>query len=239
MPNADKNRITNQVIALLNAGTRKLDGTPNYNSTVGDGGRASGEIATSVLNAAMEVARAVCETPGHAWMESFFEEVELQHASAIPFSYGATTVPKIQPFKNANFYLQGVRRSFDKISSYRINRNQIYSAVAHDASNGGAASKLAGFYDIVNGIFYFTGYAAFMNLASFSSDDVFGKLPDSAEPIITRMALGSSAKEGDVSDGLFAAWRQMGMNDLQQIRSGATVFSPVDNDIQNRGSQAR
>lgn len=241
---ADQNRISTHVTALLNASTRSVAGVPNYTSAVGDLARSPAEIAMSVSHAAMEVARAVCETAGHVWRESFLEEVELSHAAPIEFSYGTTEIPQIQPFEDADYRIDGVRRSFDKINSYRLDKtraanDRIYSRIAHDESNGGLPAKLAGFYDIVNGIFYFTGHAAFMRLARFDADDVFSKLPDAVEPVIARIALGASAKEGDTSDGLFAAWRQTGINDLQQIRSGATVFSPVDDAVQIRGSQTR
>lgn len=233
---ASLSRVQNQVTILLNANTRDASGNPVYSSAVGDKARHATEIETSCYNAAMEVARAVCEAGSSPFKEPFIEVVDLDHGEPVPFHYGDTSIPEIIPFSGAGFSLQGVRVTPAKIDSYRRNRNNIYSPVAHNASDGGQASPIAGLYDIANGIFYFTGYQATMMVGLFERDNVFGKIPDALEPVIVKLALGMSAKEGDTSDGLFNSWAAQGQNDLNQIRAGGTQFQPIDMAMEARST---
>jgi hypothetical protein len=231
---ASLTRITDQVTALLNASTRGADGTPVYSSVVGDKARSANEISASCYNAAMQVARAVCETDSHPFRSEFIESVALDHSEPVPFHYGDISIPEIIPYSGAGFTMKGVKCPYDRIESYRRNRSNIYSPVAHNASDNGQASPIAGFYDNVNGIFYFTGYQASMLVALFDRTDVFDKLSDALEPVVIKVALGLSAKEGDTSDGLFQAWAVQGSNDLNEIRGGATAFQPVDMAVEAR-----
>ena len=146
-------------------------------------------------------------------------------------------MPTITPYTGAAFTLKGVRKAYDRIEAYRRNTNNVYGSVAHNAASGATASSLAGFYDIVNGIFYFTGFSATMKLAIFTRADVIAKLGDVTEPTIIKLACGMSAKDGDTSDGLFASWYQQAMNELNEIRSGATAFQPIDDALQQRGDK--
>lgn len=235
---ADLDRIIIHTTALLNANTRSVAGVPVYSAAVGDKARAEDEIAETCLQAAMKTAQAICESDSHPFRVDFLDDIALMHGDPVPFHYGDTSVPIITPFSGAAFTLKGVRKAYDRIESYRLNRNKVYSPTDHNAAGtGNTASPLAGFYDIVNGIFYFTGYSATMKLADFDRDDVIEKLPDAVEPTIVRLACGMSAKEGDTSDGLFQSWLNLGMNDLAAIRGGATAFQPIDDAIQARGDK--
>lgn len=235
---ADLDRIIAHTTALLNAYYRLPSGVPVYGPTVGDSARSNLEIAETCLQAALKTAQAICESDSHPFRVDFLDDIALQHGEAVPFHYGDTSIPVITPFSGASFTLKGVRKAFDRIESYRINKNSVYSDVNHDtAGDGSTASPLAGFYDVVNGIFYFTGYSAVMKLAEFDRDDVILKLPDAVEPSVIKLACGMSAKEGDTSDGLFQSWLAQGMNDLAEIKAGATAFQPVDDAIAVRGDR--
>ncbi len=225
---ADLTRVQAQVTILLNANTRDASGNPVYSSTVGDKARHATEIQNSCYNAALEVANAICETASHPFRSEFIEVMDLNHGEPIPFHYGDFSPPEIVPFANAGYCMRGIKSTPDRIDSYRRNRHNVYSPVAHDASDGGQASPITGYYDVVNSIFYFTGYQATAMLCLVERTTVFTKLPDSTEPTIIKLACALSSKEGDTSDGLFQSWAALGMQDLQMIRSGGTEFPPVD-----------
>lgn len=233
---ASLSRVQNQVTILLNANTRDGSGNPVYSSAVGDKARHATEIETSCYNAAMAVGRAICEAGSSPFKEPFIEVVDLDHGEPVPTHYGDTSVPEIVPFSGATFTLRGIRSTPDRIDSYRRNRNNIYSPVAHNASDGGQASPIAGRYDIANGIFYFTGFSATMMVGSFERADVFAKIPDALELTIVKLALGYSAKEGDTSDGLFSSWAVQGQNDLDQLRAGGSQFQPIDMGMEARAT---
>jgi hypothetical protein len=235
---ADLERIINHTTALLNAYLRLPSGVPVYGPQVGDSARSNLEIAETCLQAAIKTAQAICESDSHPFRIDFLDDIALAHGEPVPFHYGDTSVPSITPFAGATFTMRGVRKAFDRIESYRLNRNGAYSSVNHNAAGtGNTASPLAGFYDIVNGVFYFTGHQATMKLADFDRDDVIEKLPDAVEPTVIKLACGMSAKEGDTSDGLFQLWLSHGMNDLSELKTGATAFQPIDEAIAARGDR--
>jgi len=236
------------VTALLNAAVRTTAGLPQYTANVGDNSRSAEEITETVMQCSMMVATTLCETDSHPWRVAFLENTTLVQAEPLPFHHGSTSIPDIKPYFGSVYLIRGVRKSYAQIEAYRQNINFVYSPINHNAAGPAQVpaptsgdpnttltfSPLAGFYDIVNGIFYFTGYEAYMKLAKFTRTDVLAKLPEAIEPTIIKLSLGMSAKDGDSSDGVFANWTQLGTNDLTQLKSGATVFSPVDNAIQMR-----
>jgi hypothetical protein len=232
----DVTRVINQVTALLNANTRDAAGNPVYSSAVGDKARHATEIETSCYNAAMMTARAICETATHPYRTAFIADTPVTHGDELPVHFGDTAPPQITPFSGAGFTLSGIPRPYDRIESYRRNRNKMYSPVDHNASDSGQASPIAGLYDVVNGVFYFTGYSATMKLCTIDRTTVFANLPDALEPTVIKLACGMSAKEGDTSDGVFGSWLGQGMRDLSEIKGGATVFSPVDQSIDARAT---
>lgn len=232
---ADLTRVQTLVTALLNANTRATDGTPSFTTAVGDKSRSQAEIAETCLEAALVTARYACESDSSPFRTAFISNVAVTHGSPIPFHYGDSSVPIITPYAGASFTLKGVRKAYDRIEAYRRNDNNIYSDIAHDASDSGLASDLAGFYDIVNGIFYFTGYSATMPIATFTRSDVFSKLDEGIEPVIVKVALSMSKKDGDSSDGIFASWTQEAQNDLDRMKAGASAFQPIDEALTARG----
>ncbi len=234
---ADITRIKNLTTALLNASERTLEGVPIFGTAVSDHARSSLEIEATCINAAMMVGRAICESDSSPFRSEFLVETTLSHGEVIPFHYGDTTVPTITPYAGATYDVRGVRKSLDRIEAYRTNKNSVYSSVAHNAASNGSAADTAGYYDIVNGIFYFTGEDATMLLATFDRTNVVSKLPDALEPTIVKLACSMSKKEGDSSDGIFASWTAEGMADLTAIQAGATAFSPLDDQIQRRGDR--
>lgn len=212
---------------MLNASTRTSTGAPIYSSVVGDFARSPMEIEENCYQAAILTAKAICESDSSPFRSEFLEAMDLVHSEVLPFHYGDINIPDIVPYPGATITLRGVRKAYDRIESYRINKNDAYGP-AHNVADNGGPSHLAGFYDIPNGIFFFTGHTASMLLANFTRDDVFDKLDEGIEPVIVRLALGLSAKEGDTSDGLFQMWYTQGMNELNEIKQGASAFQPVD-----------
>lgn len=205
-----------QVVSLLNANTR-TNGVASYATTVGDLGWLAEEIDTAVDGAAMAVLQAACEGV-HPARQGFIVNTSVTHGSALPLHYGAIGVPVITPYSGASFTLQGVRKSVDDISAYRINESNIYGTVAHNAANGTKASQLAGYYAHVNGIFYFTGYSCVVPLAILTRASITS-VPDVFEPTIIKLAMGNLAKDGANSDN-FSYFGTLGLADLEMIRSG-------------------
>jgi hypothetical protein len=233
---ADLTRVQNQVVALLGAGTRSAAGVPVYSTALLDKARATEEIQASCYNAAIQVARAVCESASSPFKGEFLDTMDVAHGQALPAHFGEASPPKILPYSGAPNTLAGVRRPYDRIESMRINRNNAYGPT-HNLAYQGGASPLAGYYDIVDGVFYFTGYSATMALADFDRTDVFDKLNDGLEPVIIVTALAMSSKEGDTSDGIFGSWMQQAGAALAEIRAGATAFSRIDEALAIRGDR--
>lgn len=205
-----------QVVSLLNANTRTL-GVASYSTTPGDLGWLAEEIDTAVDGAALATLQAACEGV-HPARQAFIVNTTVTHAAALPLHYGAIGVPVITPYDGAAFTIQGVRKSVDDISAYRINESNIYGSVAHNLANGTKASQLAGYYAHVNGIFYFTGFSCVVPLAILTRSSTTS-VPDVFEPTIIKLAMGSLAKDGAASDN-FSYFQQLGMTDLNTIRAG-------------------
>ncbi|HEX8637574.1 MAG TPA: hypothetical protein VF692_05895, partial [Pyrinomonadaceae bacterium] len=61
-----KETIKKQIISLLDANERNVDGTRKYSLVSGDEGFISDEIDTAINYALRDIMRAVCETEGHS-----------------------------------------------------------------------------------------------------------------------------------------------------------------------------
>lgn len=221
----DFTRIKKQIISLLSANERSGSGVLQYSTNLGDEGYLSGEIDTAIIYAQLDIMRTICETDGHPSRSAFVSDTPVNHAEQLPHHYGSPGVPLIIPFDGAEYVLPGTRKSYEQIISYRNNENArglggIYGDFAHDvAMDGGGASKLAGFFAIVENTFYFTGFSATLPLADFEEND--GQdISDAFEPAIVRLALGNLAKDGTISEK-YAFYAEQGLRDLAGIRTGA------------------
>lgn len=220
----DSQRVKKQIISLLSANERNGTGVLQYSTNLGDEGYLSGEIDTAIIYAKLDVMRAICETDGHPSRSPFVSDTPVNHAEQLPMHYGSPGVPLITPFDGAEYVLPGTRKSYEQIISYRNNENAgglggIYGEFAHDVSiDGGGASKLAGYFAIVENVFYFTGFSAKLPLADFEEND--GQdIPDAFEPSIVRLSLGNLAKDGTISEK-YAFYAEQGLRDLASIRTG-------------------
>jgi hypothetical protein len=147
-------------------------------------------------------------------------------------------VPRIEPYANAPYTVIGKRKSIEEISAYRHNPNNMYSTTAHNAAASfGGHSKLAGYYAIDGETFYFTGFTAVADLASFVESD-YTAIPDLYYPTAIALQIAYLKKDGDASD-IFSYYERQGMLGLQLIRSGKMEAPSLSKTIGARDSGAK
>lgn len=235
----DDVRVKQQIISLLNANERAIDGTRVYSLVSGDDGFIGSEIDTAVDYAKMNALR-VLANEDSTLREGFIRFVEVAHGTALPAHYGAHGVPRITPYDGAEakFIKEGVRKSVEEIASYRENPEvlataKLYSDFDHDQSgDGGFPSPLAGFYSVVENVFYFTGVSAVVPLAQILDGDE-DLIPAEVEPAICFLALGKLAKDGTISEK-FAEWNALGIAELNLIRNGSSPAPSIKPTVGNR-----
>lgn len=217
---ADQSRVLKRVTEVLNLcapGTYSASLSPrikNRNATA---------IADFVTEAGLILLRALAETPNE-YRGVLVNVVALTHLQILPEHQGQPAYVEIQKY-NGGLWRQGDRRDYRKIESYVANPSFIYDDQVHTA-NG---SSLAGYFDIWEKRFYFTGFAARAGLAQVVRADVATKIPDVLENTWIRLAVGESAKAGDgnFSMSVASSYGQKGMNDLGEFKAGKRVFPEV------------
>lgn len=237
-------RVKRQIISLLNANATDANGFPLYSEALGDEGYLSGEIDTGIDYAAFAVMEAICSTDGHSLRSAFIRFAQCQNSMPLPIHYGTHGTPVITPFEFAGDKQkkQGVRKSVEEIASYRENpvvasMGNLYSEIDHDQpdGNGNGASPLSGFYAVVEGIFYFTGFSAVVPLAQILSIADKILIPDSKEAAIVHIAIGKLAKDGSISEK-FSEHAQMGQMELNLIRTGESSAPSIKPTVGNRNT---
>jgi hypothetical protein len=183
--------VTSQVIAQLGLSVRDAAGVPTYSTALGDSSYATEEISRAVASAGTLIMQAICETEGHAHRGLFTTESAVTNGSQLPTHYGPIGIPRITPYQGAAYTISGIRKSIDRINSFRANVDNRYSLVDHDRLSSGSHSKLAGFYAVDNNTFYHTGYSAVADIANFVEADVT-KLPDSYHPLGIALSIANS-----------------------------------------------
>jgi hypothetical protein len=217
----DLSKVRTRVTQLLNAMTQNADGTPVYSSTVGDARRHASDISDAVDEAAVEIMKACCESQDAGLRQPFMAYSSVAHGDRLPQHYGPAGAVEIKAYSGAA-WASGVPRPAAEIASLRDNPNSIYSDIAHDTEG----STIAGFFDLIDDVLSFTGYAARVPLATFVRADGATLLPDFSEPACIRIALGLLEKLGD--PGLIQTYRAAGEADLASIRAGSREIAPVE-----------
>lgn len=192
--------IKKQVIALLNLSVR--DSSTNvaeYSTLLGDSSYSSEEIDRAIISAGNRIVLAICETDGHAQRGAFQIPTPLAHGEKIPDHHGSVGIPRITPFNGAEYKITGKRKSVEEISAYRHNPGSLYSAIAHDQTDGIFPSKLAGFYAIDGQTIYFTGYEAESDLC-IVTEDSYGLLADIYHDLGICLSIAGLRKDGDLSN---------------------------------------
>jgi hypothetical protein len=217
---ADLSRVKSRVTAILNlcdAGTFSSAISPRIKN------RTPNEIDAIVTDAGLILLRALAETPNE-YRSSLINAVTLTHLQLLPEHQGQPAYVEIQRYSGGP-WMQGERRDYRKIESYRANTSKIYDPLDHNV-NG---SSLSGYFDIWEKRLYFTGFAARAGLAQVTRDDVQDKIPEILEPTWIRLSVGESAKagEGNYSASIAGTYGQKGMNDLQAFQAGARSFPEV------------
>ncbi len=216
-----------QIIALMGLAVRdETTGIPTYSTSMGDSSYADDEIDRANQSSATLVMQALCETDGQAERGAFVVPTSLTNEGIIPRHYGSIGVPRITPFSGAGYTIVGKRKSIEDISAYRRNPNEMYSTTAHNASSNGTHSKLAGFYAIENNTFYFTGYSAVSDIATFTESS-YTLLPDNRYQLVVDLAIAKLKKDGDISD-IFDYYNSQGFSEILWIRQNK-MYQPSKN----------
>jgi hypothetical protein len=186
---ADLARIQSRVTEILNA----CD-PATFSSTVSarNKTRNATAIGHACTEAGLRVLHTIVEPTTSEFRKAFLVTETITHGGQLPERIGKLAAVEIQPYSGAPWQ-QGEHKDYRKIEAYRRNAGFIYGSVAHDRRG----SSLSGFYDVQNGVLYFTGYAARIVIARVDRDDVATKVPDVFEPVVIKLAVGNCLKAGE------------------------------------------
>jgi hypothetical protein len=220
MPNADQTRVITRTTEVLN-----LCAPGTFSPTVSARNKTRNEtaIATFVTEAGLELLQMLAETPNE-YRHNFVVEKTPAYKDFLEDHQGQPVYVEIQKYSGAPYEQGDDSKSYLQIESMRSNPN-VYdpNGKAHNA-NG---STLAGFYNIWERRFYFTGNAAKVGLAQVSRADVATKIPEILEPVWVKLSIGKAAKSGI---GAFDAevvkmYGSEGQNDMADFKQGRRIFS--------------
>lgn len=181
-------------------------------------------ISTFVTEAGLMLLKTIAETPGNEYRVGLVNQVTLTNGQMLPEHQGTPVYVEIQPYPSAD-YIQGMRRDYRKIESYRLNPSNVYDSKNHNV----AGSTLSGFYDIWEKKFFFTGNAARVGLAQVVRADVTTKIPEVFENTWIKLSIGQAAKSGSGAYdlNLINKYGQEAMMDLQEFKTGKRQFPEV------------
>lgn len=197
----------------------------SFNTTVSDDRVILEEIQRALIETESELVKEGCEAmhpliriPLLAW------SADLTSGDNVPAHLGPIEDVQIKLFSAASGYVAAEKTSRSNITKWRENYNNVFDAIAHDATG----SSLGGFFDITNHVIEFTGYRAQVKTAVFVPDystpahqinNVFeGGLVAGA---ILRLAkLGLPAEVLEVNGKIFSAVKN-------GIKEGAMVFPDI------------
>ncbi len=180
-------------------------------------------IGDMVTDAGLMILRTLGEFPNE-YRQTLVVPVGLTHQELVPEHQGKPAYVEIRRYPGAQ-WTPGHRIDYRKVESYRNDPNRIYDPIAHDT----LGSSVAGYYDLWEGRFYFTGYQAQAGFVQILRADTATKIPDVLEATWIRLAVGESDKAGQGQYGSSVAgqYGQKGMADLAEFRSGQRRFTEV------------
>ena len=224
---ADFNRIKNRVTETLNSCA-----PGSFSSTI-DGRnktRNAAAIEAACLEAALAVA-AVLASTANEYRSSFVTVSAINHAANLPEHLGETAKIEIQRFSGADWREADTQsKSYQQIEAFRASLGgdyigNIYDSIPHNEKD----STLAGYADIWENKFYFTGFAARIGTANIVRSEVAAKIPETFESTVIKLAVGNCAKAGDgaYSEAIAARYRSEGQSDLAEFKTGRRAFAEV------------
>jgi hypothetical protein len=228
MGNADKTRVENHIIDILNAAAA-------WGGAINSKRRSAQAISQARVEAGMEILQSIAANPQNSYYPSLASLTIVTHNSELPAFDGEPGIPLIVTFTGGP-EVAGVPADPDEIDSYRAAPAglDVYSGaadatrVAHDQPDANQMpSPTSGLYAIVNGYFKFTGASAKILLVKLSQAQADTSVPDVYESTIVKLAIPKLVKEGDNLSVYAQAYGQAGLMDLALIRAGETVVSPI------------
>lgn len=185
--------------------------------------RSADAIEAACYEAGLKVIQTIASFPNE-FRQAFVATSTINNGDSLPAHLGKPAFIEIQKYSGADWEA-GDQKDFHKVVSYRANRNKIYDAIDHNIIN----SSLSGYYDISEGKFYYTGYAARIGLATASRSDVTTKIPDFFENTVVKLAVGNALKagEGGILLNIAQIYTQQAENDLMAFQNGSRSFPPV------------
>jgi hypothetical protein len=221
MDAADQGRVLKRVTEILDlceAGTYSAAISPRIKT------RNENAIADFVTEAGFKVLEMLATLPNE-YRGNYLVPTPLNYQDLLPDHQGQPASVDIMPYPEGPWQ-PGAPLNYQKIDSYRA-LGKIYdpSGIPHNVKG----SSLAGYYDIWEQRFYFTGMEALLGLAIITRADVATKVPAIMENTWIRLAVGESAKSGtgQYDMGVVAFYGQKGDGDMTEFANGRRTFSEV------------
>jgi len=218
---ADQDRVlarVTEILDLCEAGTFSKTLSPRIKT------RNETAIANFVTEAGFKVLEMLATLPNE-FRNNYLQEETPDYKELLPDHFGQPFYVDIQPYPDAEWQV-AAPLNYQKIESYRSLGN-IYdlNGKAHNVKD----SSLAGYYDIWEDRFYFTGEAAKIGLAQISRADVATKIPAFLENTWIRLSIGESGKAGvgQYDLGMITLYGQKGEADMAEFANGRRTFAEV------------
>ena len=182
--------------------------------------RNSQAIQQAIKEGALQIARAIVVNPDHAHRGLYVSATptSVTHAAELPDMAAELDLVEIEPYSGGTWQT-GVLRTIQQIESYRLNVNNLYSSLAHNAQN----SPLSGYYAVSNSKIYFTGNACRIYYPVIDDATVINLIPDEYEGTWVALAIARTIKEGDNLAPVAQYYYQLGAQDLGIISAMGTV----------------
>ncbi len=218
---ADQTRVLKRTLEILN-----LSEAGGYAATLSTRNKTRNidAITDLVIEAGLDLLRVLGETPNE-YRSLLTNTLTPVHGAQLPEHVGDPVFVEIQKYDSKPNWEPAERRDYKKVNAYRLNTDNIYDSLDHDVAD----SPLAGYYDIWEQRFYFTGFAARIGLVQIVRADTATKIPETLEPTWVRLAVGNSAKAGDgtYSQSMAGVYGQRGQNDLEDFKAGRRGFAEI------------
>ena len=136
---ADRDRVLKRVTEVLN-----LCDPGTYSATLSSRNktRNADAIADFVDEAGMKILQAIAERPNEfRYLLAETSPPITSSPTDAPPHLGPLIAVRIVPWDGAPYMIEGARRSYDKVVSYRLNRNGVYGPVNHNSAEASDGSS--------------------------------------------------------------------------------------------------